>query len=1072
MQHEAEGRTVDYSNKPNLAHEEFLLPQDAPDWAKQLIANRSVAGAAEAFWNMVEAFEKRSDAQLAKEFIIALPIELSRQQNIGLMRQFVADQVLARGQVADWVYHDDPGNPHVHLMTSLRPIVAAGFGSKKVAVRQVDGSPLRTADGKIQYRLWAGEKAEFLEQRSAWLDLQNQHLALAGLEVRVDGRSYTARGLDIVATPHIGGATAAAQRKSAMTGNSVALRRLALLQSKRNSNARRIEARPEIVLDLLTSEKSVFDERDVAKVLHRYIDEPEPFQRMLTRVLASAECLRLDVERVDLLTGLRVPPKLTTRSMIRLECGMIERAMRLAGASSHGVGRKTLAEVLARHDNLSDEQRTAIAHVAGAGRIAAVVGRAGAGKTTMMRAAREAWEAAGYRVIGGALAGKAAEGLASEAGIPSYTLASWELRWNKGNDLLDERSVLVLDEAGMVGSRQMAGFVEAVSKAGAKLVLVGDPEQLQPIEAGAAFRAIADRTGYVELGTIYRQRQDWMRVASLDLATGRTDKAILAYAAKGKVIGKKLKADAMTKLIEDWDRYYDPRKSTLILAHLRRDVRDLNKMAREALIKRGTIETGHVFQTEDGPRHFAAGEQIVFLRNDNALGVKNGLLGKVIEAASGRVVVEFGEGDDRRRVEILQQFYRNIDHGYATTIHKSQGATVDRVKVMASLSLNRHLAYVALTRHREDVTLYYGTQSFAMSGGLEKVLARREAKQTTLDFGGGRIYAQALRFANNRGLHLVRAARTLISDHLQWTVRQKVRLLAFGERLRTLGDRLASLNHQPSREVQALRKAEPLVRGTRSFALTTSEAVGAKLQGDRALTKQWELVSDRIRLVYADPKSAFQVMPIATAFFDQKTRAEYLLQVEHAPASYGPLQGHIGFFASRAERRTREIAETNAPALRRDLERYFLMRDEATKRLTAEETAIRQRASIDIPALSPAAEMVLAQVCDALARSDLPAALEFAYSDLRAKAEIDAFNETVKQRFGEQAFVGKGNLDTGEAAFKAVSGDLAPAAQQTLASAWPKIWIAQQLAMAERRIKTAKETPTLRPTQRHEWLLK
>ena len=153
MSHEAESRTVDYSRKQSLAHEEFLLPPDAPDWARALIADRSVAGAAEAFWNRVEAFEKRSDAQLAKEFIIALPVELSHEQNIDLVRQFVSEQVLARGQIADWVFHDDPGNPHIHLMTTLRPLTEHRFRTKKAAVMGPAGKPARMKTGKIRYRL-------------------------------------------------------------------------------------------------------------------------------------------------------------------------------------------------------------------------------------------------------------------------------------------------------------------------------------------------------------------------------------------------------------------------------------------------------------------------------------------------------------------------------------------------------------------------------------------------------------------------------------------------------------------------------------------------------------------------------------------------------------------------------------------------------------------------------------------------------------------------------------------------------------------------------------------------------
>ncbi len=111
MEHEVEARTIDYSNKRNLAHEEFVLPPDAPAWARTLIADRSVSGAAEAFWNKVEAFEKRSDAQFAREAIIALPMELTTEQNIALMRQFVAEHILPAGIVADWAFH--PKRPSV-----------------------------------------------------------------------------------------------------------------------------------------------------------------------------------------------------------------------------------------------------------------------------------------------------------------------------------------------------------------------------------------------------------------------------------------------------------------------------------------------------------------------------------------------------------------------------------------------------------------------------------------------------------------------------------------------------------------------------------------------------------------------------------------------------------------------------------------------------------------------------------------------------------------------------------------------------------------------------------------------
>ncbi|SON58425.1 putative conjugal transfer protein TraA (plasmid) [Hartmannibacter diazotrophicus] len=1072
MEHQREARYVDYSNKPNLAHEAFLLPPYAPAWARALIADRSVAGASEAFWNAVEAFEKRSDAQLAKEFIVALPVELSAEQNIVLVNQFVSEQVLSRGQVADWVFHDDPGNPHIHLMTTLRPLTEGGFGSKKVPMLDSGGSPVRSKSGKIQYKLWSGEKAEFLEQRQGWLDLQNRHLAMAGLDIRVDGRSYAERGIDLVPTTHIGVGAKALQRKAGEKGRVIDLERLDRHEAERRDNAKRIKARPETVLDLVTSERSVFDERDIAKVLHRYIDDVETFQRLLARIVQSPECLKLADETIDLATARRLPARLTTRAMIRLEAEMVSRADWLSKRNEFAVTSKVLETVFSRHARLSDEQKAAIAHVAGPERIAAVVGRAGAGKTTMMKAAREAWELAGYTVVGGALAGKAAEGLQKEAGIASRTLASWELGWSKGSGRLDEKTIFALDEAGMVASKQMATFVEAVTKASAKLVLVGDAEQLQPIEAGAAFRAIAERTGYAELQTIYRQNEGWMRAASLDLARGQVANALKAYAARGKLVGMRLKAEAVDRLIADWNRDYDPAKSSLILAHLRRDVRLLNTLARQTLIERGLIEEGHVFKTEDGTRNFATGDQIVFLKNEGSLGVKNGMIAKVVEASPGRMVAKVGEGEAARRVEIDQRFYRNLDHGYATTIHKSQGATVDRIKVLASLSLDRHLTYVAMTRHREDMSLYYGSRSFAIAGGLETLLSRKNAKEVTLDYADGRFYGQALRFANNRGLHLMRVARTLMRDRLQWTLRQKQRLAELGARLRAAGARLGLVDSalQPSRT--SATRLEPMVKGVTSFSLSVADTAEQKLQSDPALQRQWNEVSHRIRLVYADPEKAFAAMGMDTVAADKNVAATRLAQINEDPTHFGAMRGSKGLFADNESREDRRIAMLNVPALCRDLERYLEMREKTRQTLAAAEEAQRERVSIDIPALSPVAGAVLAKVRDAIDRNDLPAALGFALADNMVKAEIDAFNTAVSERFGERTLLPLDAKDAKGPAFEKAATGLGSAEREQLAAAWPVMRAGQQLAAEERTQAALKEAETLRHTQRQSPALK
>lgn len=1072
MEHEAEGRTVDYSAKRGLRHEEFLLPAGAPEWARALIADRSVAGAAEVFWNAVEAFEKRSDAQLAREFIIALPAELSVDQNIALVREFVETQLLARGQVADWVFHDGPANPHIHLMTTLRPLALDGFGSKKIAVLGEDGQPLRNDAGKIVYRLWSGEKTEFLEQREGWLDLQNKHLALAGLDIRVDGRSYAERGIDLVPTIHVGVAAKAIDRKEAAAGWSPKLERVALHEERRTENRERILRRPEIVLDLVTREMSVFTERNIAKVLHRYVDDAGTFRQLMARIMQNPEVRRLEGERIGFASGVREPAKYTTRELIQFEAEMAHRAIWLAARSSHGVRETVLETVFQRHARLSEEQRVAIAHVAGDGRLAAVVGRAGAGKTTMMKAAREVWEAAGYRVVGAALAGKAAEGLEKEAGIASRTLASWELAWSKGRDQIDDRCVFVLDEAGMVSSRQMALLVETVVRAGAKLVLVGDPDQLQPIEAGAAFRAIADRTGYAELETIYRQREQWMRDASLDLARGNVAAALKSYEASGRLQPRKLKTDAVAALIEDWNRDFDPAKSTLILAHLRRDVRALNDMARGKLIERGLIEEGHAFRTEDGPRRFAAGDQIVFLKNDAALGVKNGMIAHVVEARPGGFRAMIGEGEHRRHVDVDQRFYAHVDHGYATTIHKSQGATVDRVKVLATLSLDRHLSYVALTRHREDVGLYYGALSFRKAGGLTKILSQHRGKATTLDYERAGSYRAALRFADARGLHLVRVARTLVADKLRWTIRQKNKLADLGGRLVAVAARfgLGAAARQTATNIAT--EAKPMVSGITAFPKSVDQAVEDRLAADPGLSRQWEEVSTRFRFVFAEPEAAFRKVDVDSMIRDADTAESILSTIATRPESFGVLKGKTGLLVSRADRDDRERANLNVPALARDLERYLRLRAEAEHKFEAEERAARVKVAVDIPALSPMARQTLEKVRDAIDRNDLPAALAFSLEDKMVKAELEGFARAVSERFGERSMLASAAKAPDGPAFEKLAAGMNAGQRDELKAAWPTMRAAQQLSAQQRMAEALKQADTMRQSQRQGLSLK
>jgi len=729
-----------------LVHEELALPQQLPAWLEAAIGGKGVAAASEVLWNAVEAFEKREDAQLARELIIALPEELSRSENIALMRAFVRETFTSKGMIADWVYHDKDGNPHVHLMMTLRPLAEDGFGPKKVAVLGEDGRPLRVVtpdrpNGKIVYRLWAGDRETMKAWKLAWAETANRHLALAGYDIRLDGRSYAEQGRDGIAQRHLGPAKAAMARK----GSAMFLAPAEL--ARRQDMADRLAADPGLLLQQLANERSTFDEREIARALHRYVDVPDDFANIRARLMASPDLVTLRPQQLDPETGRALEPAVfTTRDMLRVEHGMARSALTLAARDGFGVGtaRVTAAiEAVETRDpdkpfKLDAEQVDAVRHVTSNVAIAAVVGLAGAGKSTLLAAARVAWERDGRRVVGAALAGKAAEGLEDSSGIASRTLASWELAWTNGRDQLKRGDVLVVDEAGMVSSQQMARVLKAAEAAEAKVVLVGDAMQLQPIQAGAAFRAIVERIGFAELAGVRRQRDAWAREASRMFARAEVATALDAYAQHGHIVETATRADAVGRIVADWTEARralatkaptggDPQpvrgNELLVLAHTNDDVKRLNEALRKVLIDDGVLTQSRTFATERGTREFAAGDRIIFLENARFvepqathLGpqrVKNGMLGTVTSTTDkrGRTLLSV-RLDNGREVVFGDDTYRNVDHGYAATIHKAQGATVDRTFVLATGMMDQHLTYVGMSRHRDRADLYAAKEDF------------------------------------------------------------------------------------------------------------------------------------------------------------------------------------------------------------------------------------------------------------------------------------------------------------------------------------------------------------------------
>lgn len=740
-----DGLVHDFTRKDGVEHNEIVLPQGvSADWA----LDRST------LWNAAEFAEKRKDARVAREFEIALPHELSAEGRLKAARAFAQDLANRYGAAVDFAIHSpsehgDIRNYHAHVLMTTRQVGKAGLGEKTY---------LEHKNARLLANGMATTDMQLRDIRQSWEAIANRQLQREGLDVRIDHRSHAERGLELSPTEHMG------VHASQMRQQGMAVERGRLDDEAARQNAELIRQKPEQVLTLISHEKSVFDRHDIAKTLHRYInDDAQTFQNAFAAVLASPALVELQPERIDAETGEVSNARYSTRDMIDLELGMARSAERLHQAHSHGVDPRHVERAMERQDNairrssggmlaasdpsagLSGEQRRAIAHITGPERIAAVVGFAGAGKSTMLAAAREAWEAQGYQVHGAALAGKAAEGLEESSGIESRTLASWSYSWDHGRDLIGRGDVFVIDEAGMVGSRQLARFIGEADERGAKIVLVGDHEQLQAIGAGAPFRAIAEQIGHVELSGIRRQRQDWQRQASVAFATHKTAEGLAAYRDHGAIHFAESREEAMAQIVRDYVADSEKRAdgTRVAMAHRRADVRALNAAIRSELQNRQRLERSpglndgadrgdrgdgedrvggedvgeRVFQTNNGKRAFGPGDRIIFLENNRDLGVKNGMLGTVEHVEPGKIIARLdGRGGDS--VSIPTDSYQAIDQGYATTIHKNQGATVDRAFVLASSTMDRHLTYVAMTRHRDSVQLYANSQEFAKAGRL------------------------------------------------------------------------------------------------------------------------------------------------------------------------------------------------------------------------------------------------------------------------------------------------------------------------------------------------------------------
>ena len=458
------------------------------------------------------------------------------------------------------------------------------------------------------------------------------------------------------------------------------------------------------------SARKVFSKRDVIVAVAPKIFglAPRELEKAVERVLR-------DPEAIPLVGVPRASERAYATSHVLATEQAIERAMQ-RGVENLGAARVTpevATGAVGRQSAvlgspLTPGQQAVVMGIATSGRgVELVEGVAGSGKTTVMAAVQDAFESEGFTVIGTSTSGQAARTLGREAGLTeSRTLAS--LRWRIQHDQthLTEGHVLVLDEAGMAGDRDIAFLLDHARMRGTKVVMVGDDRQLGAVSVGGAMGALIKRHGGIvhRLEQNVRQHAVAEQEALAELRAGEVIRAVEFYLHQGRVTTERTRDEALAKLVDQWAEDVLDGRDAAMFAWRRANVAELNRLARERMAADGRV-TGPELVAPGGSQ-YAVGDRIVTLAPLAHGQIVTSERGEVIAVGQDRdhLMVRLEDGREHRleREEIGAE---RLAHGYAVTVHRSQGATHDLAHVYEDGG-GRELAYVAMSRAREKTKVY------------------------------------------------------------------------------------------------------------------------------------------------------------------------------------------------------------------------------------------------------------------------------------------------------------------------------------------------------------------------------
>ena len=701
------GRLYDWTYKEKPSYHDVLLPDQVDSKFKD----------PSLLWNIIEKLEKRVDSQLAMELVLALPDDeiISLDDKANLAISFAKANFVQHGFAAQIDIHppeqqerileetgekeENSHNWHVHLLIPTRRFNERGDDLETKKPRDI-GAVVRKGYA-ISGTNWG----------KLWTQHQNEYFESKGLDLRVDPTG-------VVAQLHLGPRRMMGKNSSLLLDSNDHL-------SEEN---RRALSNPSTFIKKLTESKSIFTQEDLEKHLQQ-LSDPNEMAKLREQVWKHKGLVQL-MDRQD-----QAPLQFfSSVEVVEEEKKILRLAEKMSARTSFLIDSTKINE---HNETLNEEQKKAFLGIVQGSSLSCIEGHAGTGKSVLLAALKDVYQANGYKVRAFGPDNASAivleeKGLTNATNIHRFLFK----KYHATQEISTGKEVWIVDEAGKISNGPLLEFLKVAEKSKAQVIFAGNSAQLPPVERGGMFQDFCNRFGCQFLENIQRQSKEEQRDIAKKLAKGEIASAINMIASTGGFKWSPHKDGAMMDAFAQWvkDRSHFPYSSHLLIAHSNREVMQFNELVH--YYRKSLGELGDKEFECDGPfgRFLVSTGDIIEFRKNASLGVSNGLKGTLLSAKENRFEVVVKQRGRERKVVFDPREYSSFHLGYASTYYRSQGQTVDRAYVMYSSQMSREMFYVGLTRHVKQATCFISMEDASCLARVKMQVMRSSAKKTTLNY--------------------------------------------------------------------------------------------------------------------------------------------------------------------------------------------------------------------------------------------------------------------------------------------------------------------------------------------------